>query len=919
MLNIPSACLEALKADAVQSIQIKVAPLRGGEFYITENDIAQGGFTYDNDLINGDTLQIGAMTAAEVKITLENADGRFNGVWFAGAILTVKLRIPLENGQYEVLPFGVYTVNEQPRTATMISLTAYDNLMRLDVPFDPSVFPPSYVSEQDIVQAAMRACGLQCNDYSMFRSTTDVEVAKISSESTITWRQVIMWCCQLNCVNGIADENGYICFKFYEKYVPKPLQTEAAESLETEYGDLLLADEVVENDFPITAAERYMDGSTFDEEDCVITGHQFKDGDALYPADANMEYGIQTENNLVWSASVRKEEKAAALNEEIAGFTYFPYQCNITPFPHLQLMDGIDYVRNGTHHHSIITNLQFTLNGGMTIAAKAKSKVQKGWASIGALTPGQQAIIDSISHKITNTQADLDAREQYLLQFNETIAGSMGLYTTYKPQEDGSVVLYMHDEKELEQSQTIYTFGTNGFAWTNTGWNDGNPVWETGFDRNGNAILNAIYAYTLTADVITSGTLRSQNGASSINLNDGTFSFGCFVPTGDMDLDTLQPVYKREEVLTLSNNILSVYGVLKSLAYPQYAVSIGPSEFGDYGALTVTYDAEGYGDIFQAYPTRWYNESDPDTTTDRGVTITAPFTFSGDGDRRGLQINSNEIKLMNKKLLGSAMLAGAQAWISAFRDNINLSTNASHRHCWFNYYQPKYGYSPVAYDFGNGAGAHADVLCAGLECDSLDCSGGATIDGSMVVYGATQLASLRAAFVTVDGYMNVTNNITTSSKLAVGRNAFYNEHLSVFGSGRADSWLVTSDPSVKENVVEQTPNALKKLLTLKFYSYDINPNKIQAQTQAELNAVTKATTSSISEPNDTEPDISSHIKMGIMATDAPEEIQTEDGTGIDLYSYISMCAKAIQELAEKCDAQEQRIAALEAKIAGLES
>lgn len=54
--------------------------------------------------------------------------------------------------------------------------------------------------------------------------------------------------------------------------------------------------------------------------------------------------------------------------------------------------------------------------------------------------------------------------------------------------------------------------------------------------------------------------------------------------------------------------------------------------------------------------------------------------------------------------------------------------------------------------------------------------------------------------------------------------------------------------------------------------------------------------------------------MGIDATQAPKEIQAADGKGINLYSYISLCAKAIQELTAKVEAQEQRIAALESEI-----
>ena len=70
MLNISSACLKALYNDAVQAIQIHVAPLRGSEFDVTERDIVQGGFSYDNFLVSDDVLQVGSITAAEVNITL---------------------------------------------------------------------------------------------------------------------------------------------------------------------------------------------------------------------------------------------------------------------------------------------------------------------------------------------------------------------------------------------------------------------------------------------------------------------------------------------------------------------------------------------------------------------------------------------------------------------------------------------------------------------------------------------------------------------------------------------------------------------------------------------------------------------------------------------------------------------------------
>lgn len=54
-----------------------------------------------------------------------------------------------------------------------------------------------------------------------------------------------------------------------------------------------------------------------------------------------------------------------------------------------------------------------------------------------------------------------------------------------------------------------------------------------------------------------------------------------------------------------------------------------------------------------------------------------------------------------------------------------------------------------------------------------------------------------------------------------------------------------------------------------------------------------------------------------MATEAPTEIQSEDGEAIDLYAYISLTAKALQELSAKVIAQGQEIEALKAELSAL--
>lgn len=875
MINISQKCLQALKEDAVQHAEIKARLINGKTLTLTDEDLILNGLEVENHAVCGEQLEVGSMTAAVLKLTLNNEDGRFNDIFFAGAELTVNLLIPLGDGTSYTIPYGVYTIDEQPRTWSTIEIEAYDNMVKLDIPFNKTqVQTPATL--RDIVHAGIDASGLSCADYSMFpNGENNIDVLKIQSENPITWRQVLMWCCQCAGVCGFADGNGYILFGFYQKYTPDILQTESAENLETESEDLLFTDGAAADDFPLPPSLRFIDDMHLDESDCILTGHQFKVGELLYPADAVMDYGILTENNLVFAAAdaSARDNFADTVNKLLAGFTYRPYACNILSMPQLQLLDGVDYDENGQHHHSIVTNYTFRLNGFMNIEAKAKSQVQKGWASLGALTPGQQAIIDSVSQKVDRTRDQLSSYESALLLFNEKMMHSMGLYKTVKDDPNGGIITYFHNMETLENSDTIYMFAASGFAWTTDGWNKGDPVWHYGFTDTGDAILNTIHAYKLSAELIETGYLRSQNGASWINMDDGTFCFRSATPDG-LDADTLKPMYTYEKVLELANKQLNVYGTLRNLQYPSFSVSVGPSaETESYAAFTVSNSVSDYGNILQISPWRWYNKSDPSTTTDRGVGIMVPFLGTQEGSRQGIQFNSSESMLKNEKPLGSALLYGSNAWISAFRDNINISTSASHQHCWFNYFQPKHGYSPIAYDFGNGAGGHSDIYCADIYC--ADCCSDRLFLRCDTIYG--------------DSIINADGDATILGSMFVGGNSG-NENckLNVNGAAGATSWVTISDPSLKKNIIEQTEvGTLKKLLDMKFYSYDFKNG-------------------------------SAHIKYGTMANDAPTEIQTEDGKGIELYSYIGFTAKSVQELNEKCEEQATKITNLESRIEKLE-
>lgn len=859
MINIEKNVETALYKSAYQGLKIEFEPLRGKPFHITSLDLVEGSFKIKMTSTSTNNMQIGNMSANDLSMELMNPTdswgiGKFDDVYFCGATMRLKLLVYDQvKDEMTETPFGVYIIDNQPRALDTIKITAFSNVIRLDTPFKAEGLASNFMNLRKLVEKGLEKAGLKHDgSIDVFPpkphqiQTYSIDVTKIKSEQTITWRQVIKWCCECVGVNAISDEKGIIKFVFYDKYTPDVLRDEDDLNLVTEDGEILLIDDTPTTDFQLTPALRYADNSSeIAEEDVVITGFQFKVDDMLYPNNAVMDYGLISENNLVFYALNEDGRKTMAetVNAKLAGFTYRPFKCNTLSFPHLQTFDSVVYIKDGKRYHSIITDIVYKLNGDMTLTAKGKNKEQKAWEVLGALTPKQQAIIDSVSRKVDNTREQLSSYENALLLFNEKILHSMGLYKTVETDANGGMIVYFHDKTTLGESKAIYMFGASGFAWTTDGWKDGKPVWHYGFTDTGDAIFSEVQAYKISADLIQTGYLRSQNGASWINMDNGTFSFRS-VKDAWMDLDTNEMNYSYEDKLTLDESgTLGVYGVLRNARYSNFSVSVGPSETGGGGAFNIKYDREGFGDLFQVYGVF-------DIYGNKGVTWTAPFLSKGTNSK-GISVFNDKIIMYNNQTesgvscgvndatitngkgfleltkdkygFDEAHLTNGHAHIGIYRDSIRIS-NGEQPWVWFNYWEP-YGYYVNDYYFGSGRSNGDDAELSNIHCAAVYASG-------------------------------------------------YN---------------TTSDIAKKKNVVEQkNVNALQKLSNMKFYSYDLKDN-------------------------------SEHIKFGTIANDAPSEIQTEDGKGIELYSYIGFTAKSVQELNEKFKMQEETIKNLESRIEQLET
>lgn len=131
--------------------------------------------------------------------------------------------------------------------------------------------------------------------------------------------------------------------------------------------------------------------------------------------------------------------------------------------------------------------------------------------------------VDDAKKEIGDTvDKSLDAYDVKLAQMNELAANTLGFYYTEEKAADGSIIAYRHDKAELSESKIIYKNGIDGFFLSV----DGGQTWKAGFDSNGDAVLNILYAIGIQSKWInTRGfTATDNSGKETFKIDENTGS-----------------------------------------------------------------------------------------------------------------------------------------------------------------------------------------------------------------------------------------------------------------------------------------------------------------------------------------------------------------------------------------------------------
>ena len=208
MLDVSAAYTAAIKdKNRTDRIAGAIKLCDGETINITDDIIVNNSVTLKEQLVSGDTFEIGTFYTTQLDITVY--DDNFLSRSYANARITPKYEIQLADGTWDSVPLGVFTVDNSltKRKGSIHKLTAFDDSTKFDV--DISAYSGGKKTVQQHIKdlAADVGITLATTDFSSYPNYNLIVDSTVSS-SVQTYRDLIEWCCALMAASARINRYG---------------------------------------------------------------------------------------------------------------------------------------------------------------------------------------------------------------------------------------------------------------------------------------------------------------------------------------------------------------------------------------------------------------------------------------------------------------------------------------------------------------------------------------------------------------------------------------------------------------------------------------------------------------------------------------------------------------------------------------
>lgn len=220
MYNVSNDYLDAVK----QPIQHHRLTGTIGSSAFTDENIVSGSFHITNQCTDDGDVMLGAVYTGTLTATFHDMPiRRYNWV---NKVITVSFGLLLEDGEtWEDVPLGIYTIKEAKHSAEGVTVTAYDNMIKLDKKFDKDQFQTPQ-KMYGFITTVCNKCGVtlgmtEGQIQAMPNGNTLMGIVGTESNTELneygndidTYRDLVFWMAQTMACFATINRSGQLVFK----------------------------------------------------------------------------------------------------------------------------------------------------------------------------------------------------------------------------------------------------------------------------------------------------------------------------------------------------------------------------------------------------------------------------------------------------------------------------------------------------------------------------------------------------------------------------------------------------------------------------------------------------------------------------------------------------------------------------------
>lgn len=599
MINVSDAFKQKLQ-DGKKVWQEVEITFPDGTVKTVKDEIMGENCTF-SDCAESSSFPIGCVVCKSMTLELDNSQDQWKNYYFYQAKVHSYLKMQIDADTIEAIDKGTYTITAPEQYGETLNFTALDDMYKVNAAYTSNLTLP-----QSVEALVRDACETLDIPFGGTMQHGNLIISEIPEN--MTFRQLFGWAAMLETANARLDNKGYLHFiKWDFSNVQEDCNAvvdadgnvtfKGGANIDSENFVSPTGNWTIDNDGFLTLIESATDASeklkdfftspTVSSDDIIITGIKLKnrENEVMY---GSTGYVIELENDLVADSDL--DTVAAQIGDSIIGVKFRSMSGELAYNPLIEFGDmAYTYDRKWNRYITPLTDVSCSVNGKTAVKTQADDPI-RGMSKF--VSDGTKAIVEA--RRLVKKERS--AREKAVERLEETLKTSSGLYETSVPQEDGSIITYLHDKPTLAESKNVIKFTAEAIGVSN----DGGKTYPFGFQLTGTMIAKLLYAEGINADFINAGALTIKDGKGniifSVNMDTNSVYINPeYLMIGDVSLS--------DKIKELDENVAAAKNMTMTLSNEYQAISTDengniPGEFPQvqttaqvmYGTMDVTDD-----------------------------------------------------------------------------------------------------------------------------------------------------------------------------------------------------------------------------------------------------------------------------------------------------------------------------------------